>query len=159
MAGPKVSIIKRFHCTYLDEVGASFTGLRICLDDMALFHWLVQNQECWLSTTKKLFNSHRTLFLVRGLGMRLGAWIIPRPHNVMRSCCFSLPLLQPEPTQSNSTQQSAGRLLPSCIWSWITLTLQLPRWVWQYSTTPKPWDHSNTDHVVEFKGHLIYCNS
>ena len=38
-----------------------------------LFHWIVQNQVCWLSTTKKLLNSHQTLFLVRGrgLGMRL----------------------------------------------------------------------------------------
>ena len=40
----------------------------------ALFRWIVQNQDCLLSTTKKLLNSHQTLFLVRGwgLGLRLG---------------------------------------------------------------------------------------
>ena len=32
---------------------AYFIGLHACLYDMALFHWLVQNQDCWLSTTKK----------------------------------------------------------------------------------------------------------
>ena len=44
---------------------AYFIGLCTHLDDIALFHWLVQNQDCWLSTTKKLLNSHQTLFLVR----------------------------------------------------------------------------------------------
>jgi len=35
-----------------------------------LFHWIFQNQDCcWLSTTKKLLNSHQTLFLVRGRGL------------------------------------------------------------------------------------------
>ena len=67
--------------TYLDDVGASFIGLRTCLDDMALFHWLVQIKS--VDSAQQLFNSHQTLFLVRGLGMRLGAWIIPRPHNIM----------------------------------------------------------------------------
>jgi len=35
-------------------------------DGMALFHWLVHNQDCRLSTTKKSLNSNQTLFLVRG---------------------------------------------------------------------------------------------
>ena len=39
------------------------------LDDVAQFQWIVQNQDCWLSTTKKLLNSHQTLFLVRGWGL------------------------------------------------------------------------------------------
>jgi len=30
-------------------------------DDMALFHWLVQNQDCWLSTIKKSLSSHQIL--------------------------------------------------------------------------------------------------
>ena len=37
------------------------------LYDVALFHWAVQYQDCWLSTTK--FNGHQTLFLVRGQGL------------------------------------------------------------------------------------------
>ena len=52
---------------------AYFIGLCAHLDAMALFHWIVQNQDCWLSTTKKSINTYQTLFLVRGqgLGMRL----------------------------------------------------------------------------------------
>ena len=46
---------------------------RTWLHDVALFHWVVQYQDCRLGTTKKLLNGHQTLFLVRGwgLGMRL----------------------------------------------------------------------------------------
>jgi len=32
---------------------AYFIGLHARLDDVALFHWLVQNQDCWLSKTKQ----------------------------------------------------------------------------------------------------------
>ena len=39
---------------------------------IALFHWLVPNHDCWLGTTRKVLNSHQTLFLVRGWG--LGMW-------------------------------------------------------------------------------------
>ena len=39
-----------------------------------VFHWLVQNQDCWLSTTKKSLNSHQTLFLVRGRGLGTRPW-------------------------------------------------------------------------------------
>ena len=38
-----------------------FIGLGAHLDGVALFYWLVQNQDCWLSTTKNLLNSHQTL--------------------------------------------------------------------------------------------------
>jgi len=31
-----------------------FNYVRARLDDMALFHWLVQNQDCWICTPKKL---------------------------------------------------------------------------------------------------------
>jgi len=50
---------------WMHDVGACFIGLCECLGDMALFHWLVQNQDCWLSTTRKLLSSHWTLFPVR----------------------------------------------------------------------------------------------
>jgi len=42
---------------------AYFIGLCTRLYDVALFHLLIQNLDCWLSTTKK-FSSHHTLFLV-----------------------------------------------------------------------------------------------
>jgi len=45
---------------------AYFIGLRAHLDDVTLFHWLVQNEDCWLSTIMKLLNCHQTLFLMRG---------------------------------------------------------------------------------------------
>ena len=55
---------------------AYFIGLCASLDDVVLFHWIVHNQDCWLSTSKKLLNSHQTLFLVRGWGLdtRLANW-------------------------------------------------------------------------------------
>ena len=37
--------------------------------DVALFHWIVQYQDCWLSTIKKVLSGHQTLFLVRGWGL------------------------------------------------------------------------------------------
>jgi len=56
---------KETSITCLHDLGrAYFIGLHARLDDMALFHWLVQNQDCWLSTTKKSLNSHQTLFTV-----------------------------------------------------------------------------------------------
>jgi len=52
---------------------AYFIGLCAHLDDVALFHWIFQDQDCWLSTTKKSLNSYQTLFLMReqGLSTRL----------------------------------------------------------------------------------------
>jgi len=49
-----------------------------CLHDVGWFTltlgWCgLQNQDCWLSITKKSLNSHQTLYIVRrwGLGLRL----------------------------------------------------------------------------------------
>ena len=36
---------------------AYFIGSCARLDDVALFHWIVQDQDCWLSTTKKSLNT------------------------------------------------------------------------------------------------------
>ena len=43
---------------------AYFIGLHAHLYDVALFHSLIQNLDCWLNTTKKSFSGHHTLFLV-----------------------------------------------------------------------------------------------
>jgi len=74
---------------------AYFIGLCACLDDVALFHWLVQNQDCWLSTTKKSLNSHQTLFLMRGqsLGTRLTKTWRLWPDILFRFSLLPLPTL------------------------------------------------------------------
>ena len=56
-----------------ETMNTSVSRLSTWLHDVALFHWVVQYQDCRLGTTKKLLNGHQTLFLVRGwgLGMRL----------------------------------------------------------------------------------------
>ena len=71
---------------------ACFIGLCTHLDDVALFNWLVQTQDGWLSTTKKLLNSRQTLCCMRGQGLGTRLWVdvvrhilgpsslMPRPH-------------------------------------------------------------------------------
>ena len=41
------------------------------LYDVVLVYWFIQNQDCWLNTTRKALSHHQTLSLTRGLGMRL----------------------------------------------------------------------------------------
>ena len=36
---------------------------------IVVWHWLVQNQNCWLHATKKAPNGYQTLFLMRGWGL------------------------------------------------------------------------------------------
>ena len=52
-----------------ETTNRSVNRLSTWLHDMALFHWVVQYQDCGLGTTKKLLNGHQTLFLVRGWGL------------------------------------------------------------------------------------------
>ena len=57
-----------------------------CMYDVAPFHWFVQNQDCW---TKKVLNSHQTLFLMRGWG---SAWVQDYQPCDLSSCVNSQPL-------------------------------------------------------------------